>query len=154
LRPSQWTDRSEGLRAFPAAAHSKPVSSPTVLLWLAAGANLSHSGDQLEILTFSRRHVHRVTLKVTGTRPVDLDFTEKSRTGETRRRRERLEAIVLGIRGAPLEPADDGEPFELLGLRGDLELLLDPVTRAPLQLKGRVKVMGQVTIRLRELTLR
>ena len=44
--------------------------------------------------------------------------------------------------------------FELLGLQGDLELLLEPVARIPVQLSGTVKIAGQVTIRLQEATLR
>ena len=38
--------------------------------------------------------------------------------------------------------------LELLGLRGRLELLLDPATRAPLELSGDVKIVGTVTLRL------
>ena len=42
----------------------------------------------------------------------------------------------------------------MLGLRGKLELLLDPATRAPLQLSGNVKVLGGVTLRLAAVRLR
>ena len=44
------------------------------------------------------------------------------------------------------DPEDDD--LELLGLHGRLELLLDPATRAPLELSGDVKIVGTVTLRL------
>jgi hypothetical protein len=94
-------------------------------------------------------------MEVTGTRAVKVDFVETSAASGTRRRQERIEAIALRLRGVPMDaPGDDDEPFELLGLRGDLELLLDPQTRVPLQLKGRVKIAGPLTVRLREAMLR
>jgi hypothetical protein len=155
LAPSQWTDLSQGLRPFPASTHGRPVGSPPVLLWMASAADLSRRGDRLEVLTFSRRHLHQVVMEVTGTRAVKVDYVEKSAASGTRRRQERIEAIAIRLRGVPMDaPGDDDEPFELLGLRGDLELLLDPQTRVPLQLKGRVKIAGPLTVRLREAMLR
>jgi hypothetical protein len=154
LPPERWTERSEGLRPYPAAAIGQPVTEATVLLWLAAAAPLEAAGDRIEVLTFSRRNVHRVTLEVTGTRRLDVDFEERSPAGY-RRRRGQMQALQLRMRGAPLEaPAGDDEQFELLGLHGDLELALDPQSRAPLELRGRVKIAGQVTVRLRRAVLR
>lgn len=154
LPPERWTQRSEGARPYSPSAVGKPVTEATVLLWLAAAANLEKTGDALEALTFSRRHVNRVRLEVTGRRSVAVDFSEKD-PGGTRQRRGKTEAIVMRLRGSPLdaEPGDD-EAFELLGLHGDLELLLDPRTRAPLELSGDVKVAGKITVRLRRAVLR
>lgn len=151
--PAQWTKREEGMRAYPAGAVNQPVTEATALLWLAAAAPLAQKGERIEVLTFSRRHVNRVLVEVTGRRKVEVDFQEQSAAG-TKRRRERIDALVLRLRGAPLDAGADAEDFELLGLSGDLELLLDPVNRLPLELHGRVKVAGQVTVRLRSAVLR
>ena len=55
------------------------------------------------------------------------------------------------IRGEGVEDGDSDDEFELLGLRGDIVLHLDPATRAPLQLEGRVKIAGNAKMRLVEL---
>jgi hypothetical protein len=69
--------------------------------------------------------------------------------GGTVQRAGRVQALRLSLQGVPVpggNPEDDD--LELLGLRGRLELLLDPESRAPLQLSGNVKVVGTVTLRL------
>lgn len=154
LAPATWTDLSEGMRAYPDEVAGQPVTGATVLLWLAAAADLAHSGDRLEVLAFSRRRVSRVTLEVTGYRAASIDFTEQRPADQPRRRRGKVEAIALRINGRPADAAADDEPFELLGLQGDLELLLDAATRTPLQLRGRVRIAGDVTVRLRRAILR
>ncbi len=148
LPPEQWTSTSEGMRAWSAAAVGKPVTEATALLWMVAAADLSARGDRLEVLTFSRRHVNRVTIEAVGRRAIKVDFLERGPAG-SRRHRGTVEAIVLRLRGSPLDPvAEDDEAFELLGLSGDLDIFLDPQTRAPLQLRGRIKIAGQTTVRL------
>jgi hypothetical protein len=155
LPPGQWTERTEGMRPYSAGAEGKPVTEATVLLWMVGAADLSKTGDRLEAFTFSRRRVSRVIAEVTGTRAINVDFIEKDAAGDHRRRGE-VKAIRLRIHGSPLTPADGDEEddFELLGLRGDLDLALDPKTRAPLELRGSVKVVGPVTVRLRRVVLR
>jgi hypothetical protein len=153
LPPARWTERSEGMRPYPEGAIGDPVTEATVLLWLAAASPLAATGDRMEVLTFSRRNVNRVIVEVVGSRKVDVDFEEQGPAGK-RRRDGRIEALLLHLRGAPLVPGDDDEDFELLGLRGDLELALDPRTRVPLELRGKVKIAGQVTVRLRRAVLR
>jgi hypothetical protein len=154
LPAARWTKREEGMRPYGPGGVGQPVTEATALLWLAAAARLDVAGDRIEVLTFSRRHVNRVVVEVTGRRSVRVDFEELSPAG-ARQRSGKTDALVLRLRGAPLEPAPGEEDdFELLGLHGDLELLLDPRTRAPLELHGRVKIAGQVTVRLRRAVLR
>jgi hypothetical protein len=154
LPPEQWTEQSAGLRPYPAAANGLAISDPTALLWLIGAADLVEAGDRLELHTFSRRHVHRVTVVLSGTAPARVDYAERASRRERRRTGE-VQALRLVIRGQPLvaEGSDD-EAFELLGLQGDIELLLDPASRAPLALGGKAKIVGQVVFRLRRATLR
>ena len=154
LGPEQWTRRTEGMRPYSDGAAGKPVTEGTVLLWMVGAADLSKKGDRLEAFTFSRKRVNRVVAEVIGTRTVQVDFIEKSASGEHRRRGD-LNALRLRVRGSPLTPVkDEDEEFELLGLRGDLDLMLDPQTRAPVELRGNIKYAGQVTVHLRRAVLR
>ena len=148
---SEWSDRSEGTHVYAEGAHGKHVTESTGLIYVAAAANLREPGDRLEILTYARRYVHRVILEVTESKEVNVDFDIVAPDG-TGNRQDKLSPIRILIRGESLD--DDGEDrFNLLGLRGDMELLLDPDTRLPLQLSGRAKVVGQVTFRLRKAVL-
>jgi hypothetical protein len=154
LPAEQWTDRSEGFRPYPPEAKGLIITEPAALLWLISAAELTRSGDQMELFTFSRRQVHRVSIRVAGTKVARVDYRESTGTG-ARQRRGEVEVLQLLIRGQPLhEQADEDDEFELLGLQGDIELLLEPTARAPLALSGRAKIVGQVVFRLRKAALR
>jgi hypothetical protein len=154
LGPAQWTERTEGMRPYSDGAAGKAVTEATVLLWMVGAADLRKAGDRLEVFTFSRKRVNRVLAEVMGNRAVAVDFREHDASGDHRRRGE-VNALRLRIRANPLAPSNDAdEEFELLGLRGDLDVLLDPKTRAALELRGRIKIAGQVTVHLRRAVLR
>lgn len=151
LQPSRWTKTSEGLRAYPIAPGKQPVIEPTGLLYAVAAAPLAKEGDVMEVLVFRRRDTQTVRIEVLPARDVSVRYDELWPTG-TVQRRGKVRPLRLSLRGMPTPGvAADDDDLELLGLRGRLELLLDPATRAPLQLSGDVKILGTVTLRLAEL---
>jgi hypothetical protein len=154
--PDGWSDKSDASRAYPEAVAGRPVLEPTSLLWLLAISKLERPGDRLEVLAYSRRHVNRVTAEVLGMKSVRVDYREVSGEGagaRERRRQGRMQALRIRIAGTNIAPeaqeASDENDFELLGLRGDSELLLDPTSRAPLELRGRAKIIGEIALRIR-----
>ena len=151
LPPADWTRTGEDLRAYPVPPGTQPVVEPTGLLYAIAAAPLTRTGDTLEVLVFRRRDTQTVHIEVLTPRTIEVDYLEQSRGGSVRRVG-KVEALRLSLVGLPLPGAsEDEDELELLGLRGKLELLLDPITRAPLQLSGQVKVLGTLTLRLAEL---
>lgn len=153
LPPQQWTRIEEGLRAYPQAAVGQRITDTSALLWMIAAADLSRPGDRFETLTLAHRDVSRVRVEVTGRRSVSVDFREEA-AGKIRTRRGNIDALVLRLSASSLDETADPGDFELLGLHGNLELLLDPQTRAVLELRGRAKIVGQITVRLTGLVLR
>jgi hypothetical protein len=148
LAPARWSKTSAGLRAFDRPADC-PVLEPTGLIWAVAAAPLAAPGDRARFLIFQRRILQPIEVEVAGLQPFAHDYADET-GGATRRVRGRAPALRLLLRGDPRTAGSDDE-LELLGLRGDLELWLDPATRAPLQLSGNVAVLGRVTLRLRSL---
>lgn len=151
LPPKGWTRTSEGLRAYPAPPGKHPVVEPTGLLYAIAAAALDKPDDTLELLVFRRRDTQRVLVKVLPSLEISVRYDEIWPTG-TVQRNGKLKPVRLSLKGLPVpggDPKDDD--LELLGLRGQLELLLDPGSRAPLQLSGDVKMFGRVTLRITEL---
>jgi hypothetical protein len=154
LPAEQWTERSEGFRSYPPEAKGLIITEPAALLWLISAVELTRSGDQVQLFTFSRRQVHRVSVRVAGTKAARVDYRESTGNG-ARQRTGEIEVLQLLIRGQPLQAeTDEDDEFELLGLQGDIELLLEPAARVPLALSGRAKIVGQVVFRLHEATLR
>lgn len=153
LPPEKWTDRSEASKAYPEIVAGRPVLEPTSLLWLLAVSGLERKGDRIELLVYSHKHVNRVEVEVLGSRNARVDYRERAGSVERRRqgRSQLLRIRIAGTSVAP-EPNQDND-FEMLGLRGDIELLLDPVTRVPVELRGRAKVIGEIALRIHSIRL-
>ncbi len=148
LMPARWTRTSEGLRAYPIPPGSRPVVEPTGLLYAIAAASLDEPGDTLDVLVFRRRDTQVVRVEVLPSREISVQYDELWPRGAVQRSG-RVRPLRLSLQGLPVPGGDpDEDELELLGLRGRLELLLDPATRAPLQLSGNVKIVGVVTLQL------
>jgi hypothetical protein len=151
LPPGAWTRTTEGLRAYPLPPDEHPVMEATGLLYAIAAAPLDRPGDAADMLVFRRRDTQAVRVTVLPPRQVAVRYDEVRPTG-TVRRDGTVTALRLSLRGVPGPGGDpQDQDVELLGLRGELELLLDTATRAPLELSGDVKVVGNVTLQLAEL---
>jgi hypothetical protein len=87
-----------------------------------------------------------------------VNYSEVWPSGTVQRRGE-IRPLRLKLRGLPVvDPSgkatgNTDEDFELLGLRGNIDLALDAETRTPLMLSGSVPIFGKVTLRLTEVHL-
>ncbi len=148
LKPSHWTRTDEGLRTYPVPPGKHAVVEPEGLLYAIAAAPLDRPGDSIELLIFRRRDTQTVRVEVLPPREITVRYDELWPRGAVQRAGTVM-PLRLALTGLPVpggNPEDDD--LELMGLRGQLELLLEPTTRAPLQLSGNVKIIGKVTLRL------
>jgi hypothetical protein len=151
LDSADWSRRSEEIYAYPDMTPGEPVTEAGALIYLAAAASLSLPGDTFRILALASDEFYEVEVVRAGDNPIGVDYVVKS-AGGTTRRTEKIPAVRLLIRGRPIGSTDDDE-FRLLGLH-DIELFVDPRTRAPLQLRGSVEIFGEVKFQLDSLTIR
>jgi hypothetical protein len=154
LEPARWTERSEGLRPYLTTAGTGPVTDATALIYAIAAAPLAKPGDHFELRVFSRRQLHQVRAELTSTTTVNVDYRERHGS-DSARHKSKVSALRVVVSGTTLGSTDDDDDrFSLLGLSDGIELALDPVTRAPLQLSGSAPYIGRVTFRLKSVTLR
>lgn len=151
LRYTDWTRRTEEQIAYPDSGSYPVVTEAGAIIYLVAASSLSVPGDSFRLLTLASDEFHEVEVIMAGENATGVDYLVGSPEAKTRRV-EKVSALRYFIRGRPLSETD-GEEFRLLGL-SDLELLLDPATRAPLQLRGRVDVFGRVKFQLDSLTMK
>lgn len=145
LPPADWTEHSDGLRPYSPELVGETILEPNGLLYAVAAGTVAAPGDEMELLMFQRRAVHRVRVVAEGWRELRTTH-EVLRPAGAERPSARTKVLRIMLEGETLD--GDDEEFELLGLRGRLELLMDPETRVPLQLSGNVKILGNVTLRL------
>lgn len=148
---AQWSEAGEGMNPYPDAAVDSILTDPGGLLYIVGAAPLDEPGDVFVINAYVRRHVHRVEIEVAGMEQIKVRYSERGTTDVERHGKR--DALKLLIRGKVLGDDDGKNEFELLGLRGDIVMHIDPRTRAPLQIEGRVKIAGHTIMRIRELVL-
>jgi len=143
-----WSDRSTGMFEYPEwLGDGALVTEPAAIFFVAAAAALDNVGDRIQVPVFSKNKLLLVELEVEGTERLKANYTERSSSGE-RRVSGRVDAIRVSIDSRALGPEAEEGDFEFLGLRGDVEMWIDPTTRAPIQISGRVPVAGKANVRL------
>jgi hypothetical protein len=154
LPPERWTDERRDTDEYPVdAPPDLRVSDPTALFFLIAASEIETAGDSVEIPLFSDDRLILVEAKALDLRRVDVDYERVDGSG-TRRVRGPTTVLRLALEARALGAGDEDASFELAGMRGDVEMLLDRTTRAPLELSGRVPYVGRVAIRLRRVVER
>jgi len=143
----QWSKFEEGLRPFAEAIHGELVIDPGALLYIVGAAPLDKAGDSIEILAYARKNVHRVHVEVAGMEQIRVKYDQVGGASPGRKKG-KVNAIKLLVRGQMVDDGDSDDQFELLGLRGDIDIHIDPETRAPIQIEGNVKIAGHAIMRL------
>ena len=132
LDPEEWGQTYESF--YENASGLAPAVEPTALLYLLSYAPLRDVGDRWPVLVFSKRQFLPVELELTGTRRAKVDYMAVTSAGTSRQQEERRVDVVR-LRPVGSAAADD---IRLLGLKGEIEMYLDPATRLPLEVRGRV----------------
>lgn len=147
----RWSRADDHFVAFPAAG-GPAVTEAAGLLYLVPAGKLYATGDRDRLRVFTRGRVREVDVTVAGKESIDVDYVEVSGGGE-RAVDGPVEALRIAIRPR-LETGEGGDDFKLLGLQGDIDIYLDPRTRVPLLVSGKIDVAGTVRLRLRRAVLK
>ena len=152
LPPEAWSREGGELHDLPADRPDGPVTEPAALIYLAAASGLNTPGEGFELSAWADDRLRTVSVQVLEPESIRHDYRVADAERITTEKGE-VRAVRVAIRGRPLDGEETGDDdFELLGLT-NLELFLDPETRAPLMLTGRLPRFGQVAFRLERLTL-
>jgi len=150
---AEWSKSSHRWEAYPGwAGDDLLVSDPTALFYVAAAAPLEKPGDRYQVPVFTRGNLILVEMTVRAVDRVQVDYTTGA--GGNSRVKGAAEALRISLDAQHLDPDSDESDLELMGLRGDVEMLVDRETRLPLELSGKVPIAGRVKVRLVEAKLR
>lgn len=136
-----WSKIENFSAAYPGGGQCRVYSEPILLLYLVA----AHDWDQqrsLDFCMFAGKKWSRVEATFAGTRPFAATYLENGH------QRQVTETRVVVLKASDASDAKGEDPFELLGLRGDIEIYLDPQSGLPLAIQGEMPWLGQVTVRL------
>ena len=149
----QWTNASAGYAAFPHwAGTDLTVAESLSVFYVLSAAPFEKQGDRVQVPTFSKNNLLLLELTLMGRQKVKVDYIEQSGSAE-RRVKGSVEALEILVDAKHLDPDSNEAHMEFMGLGGDITILLDPTTRVPLEVSGKVKVAGNVKIRLQRAVL-
>jgi hypothetical protein len=152
-RPWREWAPSEVFESYPSdVGEDATVTEPSALFYLLAVADLERVGDSLTTLVFSKGRLMRVRMSVVDRAGIKADYIEVSDSGETRIRGRR-ETLRIAVEGTSVAPGASERDFEFLGLRGDVEIFLEPARRLPLQIAGDLRYAGRGRVRLQRVVL-
>ena len=154
-QPEKWTDVKDTFYAYNLDQLGCPkVTERLVLIYIASAAEISKSMQPLSFCVFGRRQLFHVRLKPEGYHALEVDFIEKKQQGGIRRRGE-VEALKIALETQPLaSDLKKVEDFSFLGFQEDIAIFIDPVSDLPIQLSGKISMVGNVAIKLHEVQLR
>jgi hypothetical protein len=149
--PATWTQRKDKVYPYSLdAAGCDRVTVPTLLLYAASSMQPGNPGSYLCV--FQDDTLYRVWLEPRGRARVAVDYKTNSGTGQRRvQGKQALEKI--GLRIESVNRKQGSTDFELLELRGEITIYIDPETGLPVQFSGSRSLLGEVIIRLSEATL-
>jgi hypothetical protein len=153
LAPERWTRQTRSFASYPKALPAGAViTGPAGLLYAASAGTLTAPGDSMAIYVLVQTQVERVVVEVEGLESTEIEFQESS-ADALRSVRGQVEALRLVAHSQPVEPSESSA-FRIFGLEGDVEILWDRTRRLPVEISGRVKILGRVEVRLASVTLR
>ena len=151
--PERWTQVSDEFIAYPPGIPGdQVVSDPAVLFYVAAVADFREPGEEIRLLSYFDDEMQVVTLRYEGDETVRADFRMQGPRGETTVEGHRR-ALRLGLTSVPLDRHDGRDEVAIASLRQP-RLLVDRRWRLPLELRGRIKVVGRVEVRLDQVVMR
>jgi len=154
-QPENWTDVRDTFYRHDLGQMGCPnVTERLALIYIVSAADLSESMQPLSFCVFGRRKLFHVRLIPDGMHSLKVDYIEKSHQGDTHRQGE-VDALKIDFEIQPLiSDLDEDEEFSFLGFEKDIAIFIDPATRIPLQLSGKIPNVGNETVKLNEVWLR
>lgn len=153
MEPATWTGGTTRLEAYPSwSGTDLKVTEPTALFYLLAVADLTEPGDQIQFPIFSDDNLILIEIKVVGKEHLKVDYVKETPSGSERVKGS-VPVLKILVDGQHLDPDSQEGHFNFMGMKGDVDIYLDPETRAPLQISGKVPVAGRANVKIKHLVL-
>jgi len=152
LTPDKWTDIGEGRNKFnkfpPAGA---VIAEPTALYYLVSASPLNKPGDKFQEFIFTKHGIYQLNLRAVDYQNIEANY--KSNEGGKNKKvwNDEYKTLHVTMNAVPIDPAGADE-FDFLGLKGDIDLYLDPDSRVLVQISGKADYVGHTDIKLKEVS--
>ncbi len=146
----QWTNHYDGYSKFSENSKGLIITDPGSLFLILANSQIEKPGQFLEFYAEDGGDIYKIHVEVASSQKVNVNYLMKTSRGNFTQQHTVTDGIRVLISGASIS-SPSAKSFELLGLHGALEMIIDRQSRAPLQLRGDIDVVGSVTANISEL---
>ena len=149
LTELDWSEASNSYEAYPAwFTEYARLTDVSALFFLLGSDALQIPGGQLEMPVITDGRLMQLEMRAHEFAAVSAKYVDYS-TGTTQRARESRAAVLVSVRARHLDPGANDDGMTILGMTGDLQLLVDLEWRMPLRISGRAARLGQIELHLR-----
>jgi hypothetical protein len=87
-------------------------------------------------------------MRVEGVQTLEVDYSENRKEGKVRKKG-KVDGLRITLEAQPLQSdLKNAESFSFLGFHKDITIDIDPELRLPLQISGRIPMVGAVALKL------
>ena len=154
LPPEMWTDIGEGRNEFNRLPPTDAIiAEPTAVYYLVSASPLNEPGDKFVQYIFTKHGIYKIELHAIAYQNIAVDFESNHGASKKTVHKDGFRALYIRMNGVAIDPASQTD-FELLGLKGDIDLYMDPETRVLVQISGAVDIVGYTDVKLKAVTFR
>ncbi len=151
-RWNTWTNIAQGFFMLDDTEQKATVSESEALFYLIGVSDLKNKGDKTSLNMYDRSGVINATVAITGSKRVSVDY-QVIKDGQSSRVKKKVVALEAIVDARSIKADGNLEKFKFLGYKDDIRLLIDPELNAILEISGAVEYVGDVTIRLEQISL-
>jgi len=150
--PESWGKVEEEFRPHFKTTSCPVITTPSALFYLASATDLV-VGDTLLFCAVSGKSLSRVEVRATDRKDLRVEYTRNT-PGGPRTVQGVTETLRLVVTARPLDPQKNEDTFKFLGLKSNIELFLDLKDRMPVEVRGRLPILGNVAVKLTAVEVR
>lgn len=147
-----WSNLYPGFFTLDDSEKSVVISESEALFYLIGIADLNKVGDQTTLNIYDRSGVIAATVKVVGTTQLLVDYRVQQ-GGASTRVNKKIPALEAVMEARPIKAGGNLDEFKFLGYKDDIRMVIDPELNTILQISGSIEYVGEVTIRLQQVSL-
>ncbi len=147
-----WSNLYPGFFTLDDSEKSVVISESEALFYLIGVADLNKVGDQTTLNIYDRSGVIAATVKVVGTTQLLVDY-QRQQGGRSTRINKKIAALEAVMEARPIKAGGNLDEFKFLGYKDDIRMMIDPELNTILQISGSIEYVGEVTIRLQQVSL-
>ncbi len=155
FEPDKWTKVIDRFYPYDADKLGCPsIVDRLSLMYIVSASGALENHQPLSLCVFGKRQLFSVKLRPAGSHSINVDYIEQKGQGKDRRQAE-VNAVKIDLEAKPLESnLENVENFSFMGFLNKISFSIDSAINLPIEIRGEIPPVGNVTLKLKEARLR